>query len=76
MMLIAFFISVSSHHTEHVLQHPQQLLHRLTWSDTVNVVADFGEATPLVRTVFVFHELLEAVPPQYLILLVVALMLL
>ena len=76
MMLTAFFISVSPNHIEHVLQHPQKLLHRLTWSDTVNVVADFGEATSLVRTVFVFHELLEAVTPQYLILLVVALMLL
>ena len=46
---------------------------KLTISDTVYVVADFGVSTPIETTVFVFHELLEAVTTQHFVLLVVTL---
>ena len=42
----------------------------------MDVVADLGEATARIRAVFVFHEFFEAITPQYLILLMVALVLL
>jgi len=39
----------------------------------VDVVADFGVTTAAIVTVFVFHELLESVPSQHLVLLMITL---
>ena len=48
----------------------------LTWSDAVDVVADFAVAASLEVAMLIFHELLEAVLGQQLILLVVCFVLL
>lgn len=46
------------------------------WTDTVDVVGNLGVATGRESTVFILHELLEAIFAEHLVFLVIGLMLL